>query len=154
MKKIVFLVTCVFLFGCASGQKPQTLNEEITFQTGKTRKIVMHAIIDVVRNDGYEIAYANEKKGEIRCKPREMLNGVLKEKTQGTQWNLQFHSYTLNSRILFSAHVTPDGVVRLKTLVMATKSPDSLYSQKSQKLARYYENKIKEALGKVVPRLI
>ncbi|MCF8128173.1 MAG: hypothetical protein K9N10_06640 [Deltaproteobacteria bacterium] len=154
MKKIVFLLTCLFLFGCASGQQPQPTSESITFETGKSRKIVMQTIIEVVNGDGYKVAYANENEGIIRCKPREMLNGVLKEKTNGTPWKLQFQSETLNSQIRFSANVNPDGIVKLKTLVMATNSPDSLYPQKSEKLARYYENKIKEALRRVVPRLI
>ncbi len=154
MKKIVFLMTCVFVFGCASGQKPQTNHEGITFETGKSRKIVVQAIIEVVESDGYKVAYANEKEGVIRCKTRAMINGVLTAKTDGTPWKLQFQSQTLNSQIHFSASVNPDGVVKLKTLVMATDSPDSLYPQKSQKLARYYEDKIKEALRKVVPRLI
>ena len=154
MKEIVFLLTCVFFFGCASGQQPQPTFESITFETGKSRKIVMQAIIEVVEGDGYKVAYANEKEGVIRCKPREMLNGVLKEKTSGTPWKLQFQSETLNSQIRFSANVNPDGVVKLKTLVMATSSPDSLYPQKSEKLARYYEDRIREALRRVVPRLI
>ncbi|MCG6881975.1 MAG: hypothetical protein LJE96_22875 [Deltaproteobacteria bacterium] len=154
MKKIVFLITCVFLVGCASGQQPQPTFEGITFETDKSRKIVMHAIIEVVRNEGFEVAYANEKKGVVVCKPREMLDGVLREKTEGTPWNLQFHSETLNSRIQFSANVNPDGVVTLKTLVMVTDAPDSFESHKSEKLARYYENRIKEALRRVVPRLI
>jgi len=154
MKRIVLLITCVFLVGCASGRQPQTTYEGITFETGRSRKIVMHAIIEVVRNEGFEVAYANERKGVVVCKPREMLDGVLREKTEGTPWKLQFHSETLNSRIQFSANVNPDGVVRLKTLVMVTDAADSFESQKSEKLARYYENKIKEALRRVVPRLI
>ena len=154
MKKIVSLLTGVFLFGCASGQQPQPTSEGITFETGKSREIVVQAIIEVVESDGYKVAYANEKEGAIRCKTRAMINGVLKAKTDGTPWKLQFQSQTLNSQIHFSANVSPDGVVKLKTLVMATNSPDSLYPEKSEKLARYYENKIKEALRRVVPRLI
>jgi hypothetical protein len=154
MKKIVFLLACVSFFGCASGQQPQATSSDIVFETGKSRETVIHAIIEVVESDGYKVAYANEKEGIIRCKPREMLNGVLKEKTEGTPWKLQFQSQTLNSLIQFSANVNQDGVVNLKTLVMATSSPDSLYPQKSEKLARYYENKIKKALQRVVPRLI
>jgi len=154
MKKIVFLLTCVFFFGCAPGQQSQPVSPDIVFETGKSREIVMHAIIRVVRNDGFEVAYSNEKKGIVVCKPREMLDGVLKEEIQGSPWNVQFNSSTFNHRIQFSAKVNPDGVVKLKTLVMATDAPDSLDSRKSEKLARYYENKIKEALQRVVPRLI
>ena len=154
MKKIAFLITCVFLVGCASGQQPPPAYEGITFETGKSRKIVMHAILEVVRNDGYAVAYADEGKGVIACKPREMLDGVLREKTEGTQWKLQFHSETLNSQIRFSANVSPNGVVNLKTLVMVTDAADSFERDKSEKLSRYYENRIKEALHRVVPRVI
>jgi hypothetical protein len=154
MKKIVFLMACVILVGCASGQQPKTDYEGITFETGKSRKMVMHAIIEVARNDGYKVAYTNEKKGVVVCKPREMLDGVLRERTQGKQWKLQFHSETLNSQIHFSAKVSPDGVVKLKTLVFVTAAADSFESQKSEALARYYENRIKETLRRVVPRVI
>ena len=154
MKKIVFLITCVFLVGCASGQQPLPDYEGITFETGKNRKIVMHAIMEVAGNDGYKVAYVNEEKGTLVCKPRQMLDGVLRERTQGKQWKLQFHSETLNSQIRFSAKVSPDGVVKLKTLVFVTAAADSFERNKSEKLARYYENKIKEALSRVVPRVI
>ncbi len=154
MKKFVFLLTGVFLFGCASGQQPQTTSPDIIFETGKSREIVMRAIIRVARNDGFEVVYSNEKKGIVVCKPREMLDGVLKEEIQGSPWNVQFNPSTFNHRIRFSANVNPDGVVKLKTLVMATDAADSVDGQKSEKLARYYEHKVKEALQRVVPRLI
>jgi len=154
MKKFVFLLTCVFFFGCAPGQQSQSVSPDIVFETGKSREIVMHAIIRVVRNDGFAVAYSNEKKGIVVCKPREMLDGVLKEEIQGNPWNVQFNSSTFNHRIEFSANVNPNGVVKLKTLVMATEAADSVDGQESVKLARYYENKIKAALHRVVPRLI
>ncbi len=154
MKKIVFFLTGLFLLGCASGQQGKPNVEGVTFETGKDRKTVMHAILEVVKNEGYKVAYANEKEGIVRCKPREMLNGVLKEKIRGTRWNVQFSPSTLNHRIEFSASVNPDGIVTLKTLVMATSAPESLDSQKSQALAGYYENRVKAALQRVVPRLI
>jgi len=150
MKKIVCFLTCVFLFGCASGQQPQRNSEGIIFETGKSRNIVMHAIIKVIKNEGFKVDYANEEKGIVVCKPREMLDGVLKEKTEGTPWNIQTYASTQNHQIRFSANVEPDGVVKLKTLVMVTSSADSIDRQKSEKLARYYENKIKEVLRKMV----
>ena len=45
MKKIVLMLICVFFFGCATGQQPLPTSEGIVFETGKSRKVVMHAII-------------------------------------------------------------------------------------------------------------
>ena len=75
-----------------------------------------------------------------------MLNGVLTEKTEGKSWSIQTKASTLNHRIQFSAKVSPDGIVKLETLVMATNAAHSLDSDKSEKLARYYEKKIKKTL--------
>jgi len=146
MKEIVLALICVFLFGCAAGQQPQPTYEGITFETGKSRKAVMSAIIKVAHDEGFKVGSADEKKGTIVCKPRKMLDGVLTEKTEGKPWSIQSKASTLNHRIQFSANVSPDGVVKLKTLVMATNAAHSFDSDKSEKLARYYEKKIKKAL--------
>lgn len=146
MKEIVLALTCVFLFGCAAGQQTQPTSEGITFETGKSRKVVMNAIKKVVDNDGFSVGSANEHQGIIVCNPRKMLNGVLTEKIEGTSWNIQSKASTFNHRIQFSANVSPDGIVKLETLVMATNAAHSIDSDKSKKLARYYEKKIKEAL--------
>ena len=146
MKEIVLALTCVFLFGCAAGQQPQPTAEGITFETGKSRKAVMNAIIKVVDDDGFSVGSANENQGIIVCKPRKMLDGVLMEKIEGTSWNVQTKASTFNHRIQFSANVSPDGIVKLETLVMATDAAHSIDSDKSEKLARYYEKKIKETL--------
>jgi hypothetical protein len=146
MKQIILALICVFLFGCAAGQQPQPTSEGITFETGKSRKAVMSVIIKVAHDEGFKVGSADEKKGTIVCKPRKMLDGVLTEKTEGKPWSIQSKASTLNHRIQFSANVSPDGVVKLKTLVMATNAAHSIDSDKSQKLARYYEKKIKKAL--------
>ena len=146
MKKIVFALICVFLFGCAAGQQPQPTPKGITFETGKSRNAVMNAIIKVVDDDGFSVGSANEKQGIIVCKPRKMLDGVLTEKTEGTSWNVQSKASTLNHRIQFSANVSPDGIVKLETLVMSTGATHSIDRDKSEKLARHYEKKIKKAL--------
>jgi len=146
MKEIVLALTCVFLFGCAAGQQRQPTSEGITFETGKSRKVVMNAIKKVVDNDGFSVGSANEHQGILVCNPRKMLDGVLTEKTEGKSWNMQTKASTLNHRIQFSANVSPDGIVKLKTLVMATGAAHSIDNDKSEKLARYYEKKIKKAL--------
>jgi hypothetical protein len=146
MKKIVLALTCVFLLGCAAGQQPQLTYEGITFETGKSRKVVMHAIINVVEDEGFSVGSSNEKQGIIVCEPRKMLDGVLTEKTEGKSWNIQTKASTFNHRIQFSANVSPDGIVKLETLVMATNAAHSIDRDKSEKLARYYEKKIKKAL--------
>jgi len=146
MKEIVLALTCVFLFGCAAGQQRQPTSEGITFETGKSREVVINAIKKVVDNDGFSVGSANEHQGIIVCNPRKMLNGVLTEKIEGTLWNIQSKASTFNHRIQFSANVSPDGIVKLETLVMATNAAHSIDSDKSEKLARYYEKKIKEAL--------
>jgi hypothetical protein len=147
-KKIVFFLTCAFIFACASSQRPQTPFDGITFETGKSRKMVMQAIMEVIHIEGFKVAYINEQNGMIGCKPRMMLNGVLQEKIKGTQWNMQTFASTLNHRIEFSAKVNPDGVVKLKALVMETSAPGSVDGNTSEKLTRYYENRIKEVLRK------
>ena len=144
----------VFLFGCASGQQPQPAPESVTFETGKSRKIVMHAIINVIEDEGFNVSSSNEKQGIIVCEPRKMLDGVLKEKTEGESWSIQTKASTLNHQIQFSANVSPDGVVRLETLVMATGAAHSVDRDKSKKLARYYEKKIKKILRRRTPRLL
>ena len=154
MKKIVLVLICVFFFGCASGQQPQTTSEGIVFETGKSRKAVMRSIINVIEDEGFKVASSNEKQGIIVCKPRKMLDGVLTEKTEGKSWSIQTKASTLNHLIQFSANVSPDGVVKLETLVMATGATHSIDSDKSEKLARYYEKKIKKALSRRTPRLI
>jgi len=146
MKKIVLVLICIFFFGCASGQQQQTTSEGITFETGKSRKVVMRAIINVIEDEDFKVGSSNEKQGIIVCKPRKMLDGVLTEKTEGKSWSIQTKASTLNHRIQFSAHVSPDGVVKLETLVMATDSAHSIDSDKSEKLARYYEKRIKKTL--------
>jgi hypothetical protein len=146
MKKIVWVLTCVFLLSCASGQQPRPTSEGIIFETGKSRKNVMYAIIKVVEDEGFSVDSASEKKGIIVCEPRKMLSGVLTEKTEGRPWNIQTQASTFNYRILLSANVSPDGVVKLETLVMATGAAHSLDKDKSEKLAKYYEKKIKKAL--------
>jgi hypothetical protein len=77
-----------------------------------------------------------------------MLNGVLQEKIAGSQWNMQSFDSTLNHRIEFSANVNPDGVVTLKALVMEAGAAASIDKNRSEKLTRYYENRIKEVLRK------
>lgn len=154
MKRILLVLICVFFFGCASGQQPQPTSEGIVFETGKSRKVVMHAIINVMEDDGFKVGSSNEKQGIIVCKPRKMLDGILTEKTEGKSWSIQTKASTLNHIIRFSANVSPDGIVKLKTLVMATGSAHSIDSDKSEKLARYYEKKIKKVLRRGTARLI
>jgi len=146
MKEIVLALICVFFFGCAADQQPQSTSEGIVFETGKSRKVVMRAIINVIEDEGFSVGSANENQGIIVCKPRKMLDGVLMEKIEGTSWNVQTKASTFNHRIQFSANVSPDGIVKLETLVMATGASHSIDSDKSEKLARYYEKKIKETL--------
>jgi hypothetical protein len=146
MKEIILVLTFLFLFGCAAGQQPQPSYEGITFETGKSRKAVMSAIIKVVDDEGFKVSSSSEKQGTIVCKPRKMLNGVLAEKTEGKSWGIQTKASTFNHRIQFSANVSPDGVVKLETPVMATNAANSLDRDKSEKLARYYEKKIRKDL--------
>jgi len=106
----------------------------------------MNAIIKVADDEGFSVGTVNQKKGIIVCKPRKMLNGVLMEKIQGGSWNVQTKSSTFNHRIQFSAHVSQDGVVRLRTLVMATDETHSVDREKSEKLTAYYQKKIMAAV--------
>ena len=106
----------------------------------------MRAIINMIEDEGFSVGSSNEKQGIIVCKPRKMLDGVLTEKTEGKSWSIQTKASTLNHRIQFSANVSPDGTVKLETLVMATNAAHSIDSDKSEKLARYYEKKIKKTL--------
>ena len=154
MKKIVLMLICVLFFGCASGQQSQPTSEGIVFETGKSRKAVMRVIINVIEDDGFSVGSSNEKQGIIVCKPRKMLNGVLAEKTEGSSWGIQSKASTFNHLIQFSANISPDGIVKLKTLVMATGSAHSIDRDKSEKLARYYEKKIEKILRRGTPRLI
>jgi hypothetical protein len=109
--------------------------------------MVMDAIMEVLQIEDFN-AHADNKKGIISCKPREMLNGVLQKKIQKNNWNMQSFASTLNHRIEISAKVNPDGVVKLKALVMEAGSVDSIDRNTSEKLTRYYENRIKEVLIK------
>ena len=154
MKRILLVLSSLFFFGCAAGPQPQPASEATVFETGKSRKVVMHAIIKVIEDDGFTVGSSNEKQGIIVCKPRSMLDGILREKTEGKSWNMQTKASTFNRRIQFSANVSPDGIVKLEVLVMEEGSEHSIDSDQSQKLARYYERKIKKLLRRGTPRLI
>ena len=151
MKKIVFALTCALLFGCAAAQQPEADYEGIVFNTGKSRKAVMDAIIKVVHDDGFTVGAVNENHGTILCKPRPMLNGVLMEKIEGKKWNLQTKTSTFNHQIRFSATVGINGAVNLKTLVSENREMPTIDCFKSNGLARYYERKILETLRLPMP---
>ena len=153
MKKMVLMLICVFFLGCATSPQ-QPAFEPTVFETGKSRQVVMHAIIKVIEDDGFSVDSSNEKQGIIVCKPRTMLVGILREKTEGTSWSIQSKASTGNHLIQFSAIVSQDGIVKLKALVMEAGLKSSVDSDKSEKLAGYYEKKIKKLLRRGTPRLI
>ena len=147
MKKwIGTLMVLVFGAACATGYHAQTEAEGIVFETGKSRRAVMDAISEVVIDDGYTVGATSDREGTIVCNPRHMLDGILTEKMSGEDWGRTSKKATLNHLIQFSARVSEDGVVELKTLVMVSGAEGLVDPVKSEKLARYYEKRIMKVL--------
>jgi len=114
----------------------------------------MDAVIDVAMDDGYTIASTSDADGTIVCDPRKMLDGILTEKITGNDWGMQSTKATYNRFIQFSARVSKEGAVALKTLVMVLKLDGPVDVEKSEKLARYYEKRILKALRTRPPKLL
>ena len=147
MSKILFaLIGLSVLVACAAGTQTEMGPQGIVFETGKSRKAVMDAIVQVATDDGFTIGSVKQADGMIICKPRKMLDGVLSQKIEGGNWNMQTKSSTFNHLIQFSAAVSTQGVVELKTLVMVSRINGPVDSNKSEKLARYYEKRIMKVL--------
>jgi len=102
--------------------------------------------MEIVIDEGYDVDPVTEGQVDIVCKPRVMLSGVLLEKTEGKEWVMQSMRATLNYHILLSAHVSERGIVQLKAVVIEPGFAKSVDRQKSEKLAEYYERKIKKKL--------
>lgn len=138
--------------GCAGGQQARPGVQGIVFETGKSRRAVMDAIVEVAVDDGYTIAATSDAEGTVVCDPRHMLEGILKQKMSGEEWGLTSKKATLNQLIQFSARVSEDGVVELKTLVMVSGAEGSADPVASERLARYYEKRILKVLRTTRPR--
>jgi len=65
---------------------------------------------------------------------------------------MQSKRSTMNYQILLSAHVNERGIVQLKAVVIEPGFAKSVDRQKSEKLAEYYERKIKKKLRTPHPR--
>ena len=153
MGKVVLLIMCILLFGCATDQSnPELVLREtnrvegISFETGKSRDKVMDTIMEIVMDDGFDVDPITDIKQGIVCKPRFMLNGILMEKTEGQGWNIQSKRSTMNYRVMLSAQVSEKGVVQLNAVVFEQGSGNVIDYQKSAKLAEYYERLIKRKL--------
>jgi len=153
-KWLVAGVGVALLAGCVTAAPKQTAPQGITFETGKSRRAVMDVIVDVGTDDGFTVGSISQKGGRIVFKPRKMLDGVLSKKTSDSTWAIQTKGSTFNRLIQFSADVSEDGVVKLKTLVMVSGLDGPVDNEKSQKLARYYEQRILRVLRTPRPKLL
>jgi len=153
MKKwIGTLMVLVFGAACATGYHAQTEAKGIVFETGKSRRAVMDAIIEVAMDDGYTVGPTSDTEGTIVCNPRQMMDGILTEKMSGEEWSRTPKKATFSHLIQFSARVSKDGVVELKTLVMVSGAEGPVDPAKSEKLARYYEKRIMKVLRTPPPK--
>jgi hypothetical protein len=146
MKKSALSLICLITFGCATYPQTRVTSEGIRFETGTTRRAVMDVISDVTEDEGFTIEKIDESQGVIICKPRKMLNGILWEKTEGKQWNIQSKAAAYNHEIRFSATVSREGIVELRAIVITSGLDKSIDTKASEKLARYYERKIKQKI--------
>ncbi len=156
MGKLVFaLIALTVCAACAAGMKQtEEGSQGIVFETGKSRRAVMDAIVEVAIDDGYTVDSTSEADGTIIFNPRKMLDGTLSQKITGNELALQSKPSTLNHLIQFSARVSKDGVVTLKTLVMISGLDSPVDSDRSEGLARYYEKRIMKALRTPPPKLL
>jgi len=153
MGRIVLLFLCLLLFGCATKQtNPEVVLQEtnrvegISFETGKAKAAVMNVIMEIVMDDGFDVDPITDETGNIVCNPRFMLSGILLEKTEGKNWNIQSKRSTSNYQVYLSAHVSDRGAVQLKAVVLEPGLGKSVDYPKSEKLAEYYEKAIKKKL--------
>jgi len=147
MKKITSLLICLFFFGCATSQEIKVATEGITFETGMSREAVMDAIIKVTNDEGFAIATISEKYGIITCQPKNMPTGEMLKKTGDSAWGWTSKVSAWVHEVQFSANVSETGVVRLRVVVgMNTPEHKTVDSYRSAKLARYYEQKIRDLL--------
>jgi hypothetical protein len=153
-KMLLALIGLCGLVACATVSQTQMKPEGIVFETGKSRRAVMDAIVEVAIDDGYTVASISDTEGTITFDPRKMLDGTLNKKTTGNDWNIQTRGSTFNRLIQFSARVSKHGVVQLKTLVMVSGLNGPVDSDRSEKLARYYEKKIIQELRRRPPKLV
>jgi hypothetical protein len=142
---------CV-LAACATGLQTRMKSEGIVFETGKSRRAVMDAISEVGIEDGYTVGSVSDTEGTVIFNPRNMLDGTLSKKITGNSLAIQSKRSTYNHLIQLSARVSSDGVVQLKALVMVSGLNGLVDSDKSEKLARYYEKKIMQELRKRPPK--
>jgi hypothetical protein len=161
MRKVFLPFICLFLFGCATdpNYREAVLQETdrvegVTFETGKAKGIVMNVIMDIVMDDGFDVDPITDETGNIVCKPRGMLSGILQEKTEGKKWIMPNKRATMNYRVLLSAHVSEKGIVQVKAVVIEPGFAKSIDLQKSEKLAEYYERKIKKKLRALPARTL
>lgn len=145
-KWLMALIGVSLLTACATDAPTRMASEEITFETQKNRQLVMDVIVDVGTDDGFTVGSVSQKEGRIVFKPRKMLNGVLSEKISDNNWAIQTKRSTFNHLIQFSADVSYDGIVKLKTLVMISGLKGPVDAEKSERLARYYKQKILRVL--------
>ncbi len=151
MQTVFFI--CLLLLGCTTTQMTEdavlretSRVEGVTFETGKDKGKVIDAVLNMVMDDGFDVEPLTDETGNIVCKPRFMLRGILMEKTEGKKWNATSKPSTLNYRVFLSAHVGEKGVVQLKAVVMAPGLDPSIDYSKSAKLAAYYERAVKKKL--------
>lgn len=137
---LVFLL----LFACSGIQQGPGFPEVIRFETGALRGEVMAALSDVTEEEGFTLDEFNESEGLVSCKPRQMLRGILWEKTSQREWRIQSKAATQSYRVQFSAEVSPEGVVGLNVLVF--RAGNVLDEDASRSLARYYEGQITQKI--------
>ena len=109
MRKVLLPFICLLFFGCATDQNyRETVLQEtdrvegVAFETGKAKRVVMNIIMDIVIDDGFDVDPIMDDTGNIVCKPRVMLRGVLQEKTEGKKWSMTSKRSTMNYQTLYA----------------------------------------------------
>lgn len=160
--KIVVFVLLLVIFGCATPQQHRQATEGVTFETGKDRAAVIESIVQVLTNEGFVIDNINEKYGLVNCKPNTILTGELMKKLgePGGGW-ISTNAH-LTHTIEFSATVSSQGQVRLKTAAFQVKEENlastilqsrnarrskSIDVFRTTKLNDYFAHKIRSQLG-------
>lgn len=155
MKKwFLTLIGLSVFMACATDSQTQMRPEGIVFETGKSRRAAMDAIVDVAVDDGYAVDSTSDADGTIIFFPRKMLDGALTRRITGDDMALQTKRSTLNHLIQFSARVSKEGVVELKAFVMVSGPDGPVDRDKSEKLARYYEREIMRFLSRTHPKIL
>lgn len=162
MKKLVIFLLAVLLVSCATPQQREQATQGVTFETGKSREAVMDATIQLLTEEGFSIDTINEKYGIVNTKPQIILTGELMKKLGEPGSGFVATNTHLNHTIEFSATISKEGSVHLKSLAYEVKNenimstimadPNARRSRavdvfRTVKLQEYYIKMIKTKLG-------